>query len=214
VEICNLALGNIRAGSINSLDESSVQAQTCKLRYPLMRDMLLQTGTWQFARSIKPLALLTDEIFNWGYAYQYPSDCMKIHRLVGEQEEITLIDTSFTRSYREDLYVTPGELRVQIPYEILNIDGNKVIGSNDTDLRIDYAVEATDTNLFSPTFIIALSHLLAAEIAIPIVGSEAGRSLRNDSYTLYQQYLASAEAQDANEQYATQENSEYVNARR
>ena len=214
MEICNLALGNIRAGSINSLTEPSVQAQTCKLRYPLARDMLLQTGVWQFARAIKPLALLTDEIFNWGYTYQYPSDCMKIHRLVGAYEEMTLTDSAYTRAFRNDLLVTPGELRSQIPYEIVNISGNLVVGSNDSDLRIDYAVRITDTNLFSPTFITALSHLLAAEMAIPIVGAEAGRSLRKDSYTLYQQYLATAEAQNANEQYASLEDSEFITARR
>ena len=191
-----------------------MQAQNCKLRYPLMRDMLLQTGLWQFARGLKPLALLTDELFNWGYAYQHPADCMKINRLVGAYEEISLTDTAVTRAIQEDLFVTAGELRTQIPYELFNISGNKVLGANEPDLRIDYTIEVTDPNLFGPTFIIALSHLLAAEIAIPIVGAEAGRSLRNDSYKLYQNYIDSAEVQNANEQYTSQENSEYVNIRR
>ena len=41
VDICNLALSNIRAGSINNIDEVSLQAQQCKLKYPFMRDRLL-----------------------------------------------------------------------------------------------------------------------------------------------------------------------------
>ena len=41
VEICNLALSNIRAGSINSLTEGSLQAQICKLKYPILRDLCI-----------------------------------------------------------------------------------------------------------------------------------------------------------------------------
>ena len=40
IDICNLALGHIRAGTINSLDEGSVQAKQCKLKYPIMRDQI------------------------------------------------------------------------------------------------------------------------------------------------------------------------------
>ena len=78
VEICNIALSNIRAGSINSLDENSLQAQQCKLKYALLRDRMLTEVPWTFNRKIRALSVLTTEIFNWAYAYQYPTDCLKI----------------------------------------------------------------------------------------------------------------------------------------
>ena len=60
----------------------------------------------------------------------------------------------------------------------------------------------------------ALSYLLAAEIAVNIVGAELGRALRADSFKMYQNYLNSAIANDLNEQYQPVLDSEYVIARR
>ena len=92
VEICNLGLSNIRGGSINNLDEGSIQAQVCKLKYPVMRDRLLKESPWGFNHKIKALSVLTTEVFNWAYAYQYPTDCLKINRLVGAYEELANAD--------------------------------------------------------------------------------------------------------------------------
>ena len=79
IEICNLALGNIRAGSINSFTEGSIQAQQCNLKYSIIRDRCLREIVWSFNRKIEALATLSSvTIFNWAYAYQYPSDCLKI----------------------------------------------------------------------------------------------------------------------------------------
>ena len=214
VEVCNLALANIRAGSINSLAGTSQQAQICKLKYPFVRDQVLNDLPWQFAHKLKPLELTTDEIFNWANAYQYPADCMQINRLVGPFEE-TKSDESevISRLIEEDLRARR-ELRAQITYEIFNIDDNRVIGTNEPDLRVDYRAEITDPNLFSPPFIMALSHLLASEIAIPIVGAEMGMKLRIDSLQIYTNYIASAMASDMNEQYHPPGDSEFVTTRR
>lgn len=199
VEICNLALSNIRAGSINSIDEQSLPAQVCALKYDIIRDMMLTEVIWGFAHKIKGLALLDTEIFNWAYAYQYPVDCFKINRLVGEQEQLLNADAgSVSRALESQLLPS---IRKQVSYEVFNFDGNKVIGANESNLRIDYVANITDPNLFSNSFILAFSHLLAAEIAIPIVGVEKGRQLRSDSLQMYKEYLATAESDDLNEQY-------------
>jgi len=65
IEICNLALSQIRTGSINSLDEASVQAQQCKLFFTAALNQLLNDTTWPFAHGIAALNLLTTEVFNW-----------------------------------------------------------------------------------------------------------------------------------------------------
>lgn len=214
VEICNLALSNIRAGSINSFSEGSLQAQVCDLKYPFMRDRLLTELPWQFNRSIRSLAVVTTEIFNWAYSYQYPVDCLKITRLIGAYEELPNGDAGVI-SRRLDSQLLPlNNLRTKVPFEVFNFGGNKVIGANDAELRVDYALKITDPNLFSNDFIMALSHLLASEIAIPLVGYETGGKLRGDSLQIYNGYLATAAANDVNDQYEEPLLSEFETIRR
>ena len=213
VEVCNIGLSNIRAGSINSFTESSVQAQLCKLKYPILRDRCLREIPWQFNHKIAALAPVTTDIFNWAYAYQYPTDCLKINRLVGAFESIPAGSSAVASRAADQSLLTLKDQRRQIPYEVFNYANNIIIGSDQPDLRIDYAAKITDPNLFSDDFLMALSHLLSSELAVPIVGAELGRALRNDSLQLYKQYLNSAIATDMNDQYFTPQESDFVSIR-
>ena len=214
VEICNLALSNIRAGSINSLDESSLQAQTCKLKYSILRDRLLAEIPWSFNRKIKALSVLSTEIFNWAYAYQYPIDCLKINRLAGAHEELANADADVVSRLLDSQLLPLRDSRAQTPYEIFNFNDVKTIGANEVDLRIDYAAKITDPNLFTIDFILTFSHLLSSEMAIPIVGVDNGRQLRSDSFAIYESYLQSAVANDMNEEYSAPPLSEFETIRR
>lgn len=213
VEVCNLALSNIRAGSINSFTEGSIQAQICKLKYSILRDRCLREIPWQFNHKIRALAPVTTDIFNWSYAYSYPVDCLKIHRLVGSFEELPAGSSGVASRLLDSRVIPLKDVRRQIPYEVFNFDDVKTIGSDQPELRIDFASKVTDPNLFSDDFIMALSHLLSSEIAVPIVGAELGRVLRNDSLQLYKQYLASAIATDQNDQYFMPSESDLVTIR-
>lgn len=213
VEICNLGLSNIRAGSINSLTESSLQAQQCKLKYPILRNRLLKE-TWGFNHKIRTLAVLTTEIFNWAYAYQYPTDCLKINRLVGAYEELSNADADVVSRLLDSQLLPIRDTQPKTPYELFNFDDNKVIGANEADLRIDYTAKITAPNLFSDDFVMALSHLLASELAIPLIGAEVGRQLRSDSLQMYKEYLHAAIADDMNEGDYEPALSEYETARR
>jgi len=214
VEICNLALSNIRAGSINSLDESSLQAQQCKLKYQFMRNRCLKEVNAGFSNKIAVLAVLTTEIFNWAYAYQYPNDCLKIRRLIGAHEELANADADVVSRLIDSQLLPLRDLRTQIDYEVFNFDDNRVIGANESELRAGYVVKVTNPTLFTDDFVLALSHLLAAEVAIPIVGAETGRQLRSDELQLYNSYLESATSDNLNEQYFSPGESEYVTIRR
>ena len=199
VEICNIALANIRSKSINSLNEQSLQAQQCKLFYPILRDQLFEYAPWQFAHKVKPLSLLTLESFNWGYVYQYPSDCLKINKLLLNYAGI-----------RDDTFGT----HQKVEYEIQIIDDVKVIVSNAPDLRVDYRAKIEDPNLFTNEFKMTLSHLMASEIAVPIVGAEMGRQLRSDSFQIYTRYLNAAIASNSNERHTAIPESEFISVRR
>ena len=213
VEICNLALSNIRAGSINSLTESSLQAQLCKLKYPILRDRCLKELAWQFNHKLRPLAVVTTKIFNWAYAYSYPVDCLRINRLVGSFEGIPAGSTGFISRAIDAQVMSLKDLKRSIPYEVFNFDNVKLIGTDQPDLRIDFSAKVTDPNLFSDDFIMALSYLLAAELSIPIVGAEQGRALRSDSIAMYREYLQSAMDADLSDQYSAPTESEFVTIR-
>ena len=212
VEICQMALAHIRGGSINSLEEKSTQAKYCNLFYPKLRDQLLRDAPWQFAHKVAPLGVLTTELFNWVFAYQYPSDSFRINRLVLNLEEISQ-DSLGLASRLRDPSLPRVNLKQQVEYEILNVDGNRVIGANESELRADYNVRVTDPNLFDSEFVMTLSYLLGSALAIPVVGGKEGRGLRSDAFQIYQQYLAAAMASDQNEQFHPPADSEYVTVR-
>lgn len=210
VEICNLALDHIASGGINSLDDQTPQARKCKLKYSILRDMVSRDVDWNFCRSIKPLALRADlDVFNWSYVYNYPTDCLKIQRLVLNNE----LNQSQVDSYHGCDVYTP-DMGRHVPYEVMNINGEKVVVANHSDLRIEYTRRETNTLLFDSDFTMALSYLLAAELAIPIAGKDAGRALRADSLQMYGEYINSAAVNSLNESYQHPVESEFVTVRR
>ena len=212
IDICNMALSNIRAGSINSLTEPSLQAQQCKLKYPFIRDMLLTDVTWSFNKGLTTLAVLSSvDIFNWIYAYQYPSDCLHVIRLILNFEEFSNSDGALRSRRIEDIY-SP-DLNRQVKFEVMNEDDNKIIVANEKELRMTYRKKVTDPNLFDNIFIQAFSWLLAADLAVAIVGAETGRQLRSDALTMYKSYLAEAVAKNLNEQYSEPVTSEFITVR-
>lgn len=211
VDICKLALSHIRAGTINSLGESSLQAVLCKLNYPILRDQLLQAASWDFNTMQAELAVSAADPFNWVYGYAYPTDCLYIVRLILNYEEFTATDGAYRTRHIEDIY-TP-DLDSQVKYKVMNISGNKIIAANEPELRIEYRARVTNTTLFSPLFIKALSYLLAAELAIPLVGADKGRELRSDSLTIYQGLIGDALEADANQEYQEPVDSEFITVR-
>lgn len=212
IDICNQALGEIRAGSINSLNESSLQAQQCKLNYPYVRDTLLREAPWGFARRVEELALRNDRIFNWAYLYQYPQDCLNISRLILNYESVTDSNNGVYRHRRiEDLH-TP-DLNRQVAYSVYNVGNERVIASNEQQLRIEYTSRVENTNLFDPTFTQTLVYLLASRLAVPVVGGEIGRAFRSDNLAMYQAYLNSAIANDQNDEYYEDTDSDFIAVR-
>lgn len=215
IEICNLALSNIRARSINSLDEASLAAQQCKLKYPIMRDYLLKQESWGFATVIKPLALKSGaSVFNWVYAYQYPSDAIVIDRVILDLELYTQGSTGLAPRARlyPEMYIP--DIEQQVPYKVFNIAGERVVAANDENLRAEYRSSLTDPSLFPIDFAIALSHLLASELAIPLAGGDAGRAMRSDELNLYSNFIANAVADERNQGYSEMPESEFITARR
>lgn len=220
VDICNMALSHIRAGRISSINDATLQGQQCRLFYGICRDQLIRDGNWQFARALRPLTLLDGvKVFNWRFAYQYPTDILKLNRLVINFEYIEEFSQGVTP--RELLYgdridrVYPlrANLRAQVEHEIHNNGFTKMIVCNEPDLRADVILRVEDTNLFDPQVTLALSHLLASYLSTPIVGGEAGLQYKQANLGMYSSYIAAALANDNNEQYHAAPESDFITER-
>tara|TARA_R110000851_G_C12921236_1_gene550323 strand:- start:155 stop:790 length:636 start_codon:yes stop_codon:yes gene_type:complete len=205
-DICNIALSHIRAGSINSLDDNSLQAKQCKLMYPILRDQMLTDNDWQFSAKRQPLVLLDEEVFGYSRVYKYPNDCLYINRILPQYLDV---QTTAHGSRADQSSID----KFQVPYDVMNVDGVQVIVTNYEDLRIDYRSKVTKTNLFNTQFFMTLSRLIASEVAIPLVGMEKGRALQQDNFQLYEAYLRNAVEATTNQQYTPPAESEFVTAR-
>lgn len=194
ISICNLALSNIGKDNISSLTEASAEARACNQFYEHTRDLLLQAYPWRWAEAAVSLAEITNtKPGDWAYAYQRPSDCLKIRWLRPE--------------YSEDTTAMTEQDELSVPYEV---EGQTVF----CDLSpavMRYTSRATDPTKFSPLFVDALSWHLAVRLSMPLTRDP---KVRADCWQVAQQMTGQAQMMDANEQRETADHAtEFVTGR-
>lgn len=148
VQICNEAIAHIGGRRILALTDASAEARLCQTFYATERDALLRSHRWNFAKERKVLAQLnTAPAFNWDYAYQLPTDCLRVMELNGSETDSDEADE-------------------------FEIEGQTLL----TDAGVANVVfikRTSDVNLFDPLFCKALALLLGAKIARTLSGSES-----------------------------------------
>ena len=177
VQIARLALQHIGDRfDINSLTENSPEAEQVNLVFSDVRDMVLREHPWKFARKYtSPAQLSGTAPGNWDYMYAYPSDAMRIIRIVNPL----------------------GDNQPPIRFEVArNGDDVRVILTNESEPTFEYTSRVTDPQQFDPQFVIALSYRLAQYIAIPITGD---RQMMADMKQMADIEIGKARASDANE---------------
>lgn len=180
IEICNRALSNIGNGrSINSLIEASKEAGQCSLHFDSCRDAALADFDWNFATKRLALADTNNPPLDWAYAYQYPTDCVRISAIMPP-----------------GIRNPTAEQRVQ--YEVgANEDlTGKLIYTDQPAAWLKYVARVTDVSMFDAIFIEALSWRLAAAINMPLTGSA---DLGNNALTMYRSVILSAGSHSQNE---------------
>ena len=187
----------IKAKSINSLTESSNEAQQCNLFYNSARDFVLRDTSWQFATKTAVLALRSEEPLRYVYAYQYPGDCLKVQMVTGDWYLKTQTDVGLVSRAR--FMDDPLQPDPSFPYALQNIDGDKVIVTDLTEAYAVYTKKVVDPTLFDPIFEEALTRYLASKIAVSVVGGDFGVKMEDRALGLYQRALAEAIATDENE---------------
>ena len=178
VDICNLALSHIGASdTISSLTEQSVEAFHCNLLYTDSRDAVLRAHPWSFAKRHLALSDVGSPPGNWSYRYSYPNDALYAR-------EILQTDTA-------------GD---PIKFEVALSDAynSRVILTDQEEATLIYTYKATNTLVFDPLFVNALSWKIAADIAMPLTRDH---NRMQTAYQMYQATLSEAQTFDANESH-------------
>lgn len=155
VNICNMALSQIgsdaRVSSISPPD-GSVEAGHCADFYNLARTEMLEAGNWQFSKRRAALASVTSVSSQWAFAYAVPSASLRILRVLkaGAADDADSAD-----------FMQEGD----------------VVYTNEENATAVYLVDVTDTTKFTPSFVSALSFLLASYIAGPIIKGSEGMKI-------------------------------------
>lgn len=186
VDIANLALANLGdSATISSIDppEGSPQAEHCAIFYPMARDALLQEEAWSFSTKRFKLAQLTVEWPVWGYCYAKPMDCLRMRAIVPET-------------------ASPGVLDHYQQFVIeLNSTDKEVVYTNQELAYGVYTKRLTDTQRFSPLFVIALGWRLSAMIAGPMIKGEKGHAEALRCLKMSEMWKSRALVADLNQQY-------------
>lgn len=180
-QICNLALGHLGASKTvaNADSEQSAEANTFRRFYETVRDATLKDFNWPFARTYAALGLIaTDPTDEWGYSYQYPSDCINMQRIVsGDRNE-----TVATR----------------VKFIIARIGGQQVILTDQPFAQAQYTARVTDAQAYTPDFVMALSLHMAFIMGPHLAKSD--EKILQAVERKYVNYISVAKAQALNEE--------------
>jgi hypothetical protein len=177
VQICNMALSHIgseaRVSSISPPD-GSVEAGYCADFYDMARTELLEPGNWAFALNRVLLAQTTNLSNAWAYAYVKPSDCQRPLRVLRPNVTVTVFTQDIVSAHTDD--------RDSAAFDV---EGD-VVFTNEPDAVLVYTRDVSDTNKFTPSFTSALSFLLAAYLAGPVIkgneGARVGDAMRQRAF--------------------------------
>lgn len=136
-EIANIALAKFREGRITNIESTTDPvAVVMNDQYDHALELVLEEHRWNFAGKRVTLTQLSDDPpFGWDHQYALPSDLVRLKDVNGED--------------------------VESSSRLFALEGNALLTNDDT-VTITYVARITDSNLFSPSFVEALSFKLAS----------------------------------------------------
>lgn len=189
VDICNLALSHLgdeaRVVAIVPPD-GSAQSTLCGRFYPMARDVLLEAHPWPFAVKRADLSEVDNPLdTDWSFAYELPSDCLRPLSALqpGVPERLFGGDTDAgTHPYIVEASTT----------------GERVMYTNVDAGTVRYIARVEDPTRFTPSFVTALSRLLASYLAGPVLRGKDGRAEAATQLKLFDVEYRRATANAAN----------------
>lgn len=154
VTICNMALSHLGSEALVtaiSPPDGSVEAGWCATYYDQARTELLEASAWGFALTRATLGELTNESDLWEFCYAVPSDAIRCVRIISAGAD-DLTGVNFDRE-------------------------GDVLYTMEEDAVLVYVRDVTDTTKFPPSFVSALSFVLAGYLAGPIIKGTEGMKI-------------------------------------
>lgn len=181
VEIVNIAISHLGTGkSISNIEtEKSEEANTARLFYDTAINKVLEDFAWPFATRIAALGLVeTEPNSEWYYSYRYPTDCLTVRRVVSGE-----------RTDNQDSAA---------PYRIVSDDAGRLIWTDEQDAQIEYTAKITSPHMFTASFVLAASYLLASLMAPRLTkGDQFG--IQKTNLQMYEYALGQARSNAMNE---------------
>ena len=200
VDICNLALAHLGDdATIASLSppEGSAQAEKAARFYPIARNNLLEMHNWNFAAKRGNLALTTNSLDQWDYAYVAPADMMSPVAIISptsQNDYATRMSAGDTPGGITSNYA-PTIVAGQYTPQQFAVEG-EFIYTNQENAMLRYQAFITDPSLFSPLFVTTLSWHLASMLAGPVIKGDQGAAEAKRSTQMMSNYLTSAKQSD------------------
>lgn len=195
-EICNMALSHLGVGAeIGVLStENSNEAKACRRFYEIARDVTFRDFAWPFAQTIADLGLVeTDPNDEWGYSYSYPSDCLKLKRILS--------------GLRNDTHQS------RIPFKIIHSSSGNLILTDAADAQLEYTMLVESIEMWPADFVMAFSYRLAISICPRLTGGDPFKIISTLA-ALYRAEIANARSNAANEEQLDNEpDSEFIRTR-
>jgi hypothetical protein len=165
IAICNIALSEVRASGIVTINDDSPEARACAIHYEDCLQLLLEAHDWGFARVRANLALLVanDRADEWLYAYEAPADMAAPSRIVWP------LQTPVSGVYYPWPYLWP---RPPFFIDRYIVEGG-VIYTNVAGAAFEYISRDVAENLMPATFKRALALDLASRLAIALLDDRA-----------------------------------------
>ena len=167
VEIASNALRLLGDDPITSFSDDSERARLVNAIYEEMRDEVTRAAVWNCCKSRQVLASLSETpAFGWAYYHQLPADCLRV------------VD------------VLSGDTRIDH-----TIEGRRLM-TDASSVNLIFLQRVTDPNEFDVLFISAYTARIAAELALPVSGSN---TVATAMWTAYDKKITEARTIDSQE---------------
>lgn len=147
-EIANMSLAHLGQTKFLTNIESDTGTLVAVINrfYDTARKATLRDFPWPFSTKFLSLGLVEeDPTSEWGFSYQYPSDCLKFRRILSGDRN----DTHQSR----------------VAYRQVYGDAGTLIYTDWENAEAEYTVDVEDVSRFPHDFVISVSLRLAAYIA-------------------------------------------------
>lgn len=194
VQIWNRALGFIGTQTqVATENEDSAEAHNCGIYYENVRQAILRSHTWNFARKQVALTELGNadddtSLQPWFYKYAYPSDCIRFRYVMPTVVPQAIPETLWTAQPPVRFIVSSDDDSVGNPRTVLLTNQDTATGVYTRDLSL--------LDLWDAMSLDALANGLAAKLAIPLTGD---KQLAKAMIEQVGAIITDAKAKDGNE---------------